>query len=283
MIPDVALLCAAGERAFANDEFEEAEAWYELACAGRYCNPHPQRTTIHDALLPNRFARWEEIRTRMFQRSVRRLTTPDSGHLVFVQTCSGREQMLDRTMKSLGAAGALPSLNVLCDHNRDGEAKTFFRILQAAASYPRMTALTLFEDDIVLAKNAFDYIATTRIDPDLAFVSWFSIYYHGGYRLPPLLSCFLARDYSFHQAITFPARTVHELLASDVLKNWPEPHNADRMYKDIFPMRKVAVHYPNLAQHVGGTDSAVGNNKDGPRLSLTFIGEDTDALDLLAK
>ena len=142
----------------------------------------------------------------------------------------------------------------------------------------RFTALTLLEDDIVLAKNALDYIATTRIDDDLGFISWFSVYSYDGPRIPPLLHCIPACDYQFNQAITFPARTVHELLASDALKNWSEPHGADRIYKDVFPDRKVAIHYPNLVQHVGGTESLVGNNDHGPRESLTFIGEDVDAL-----
>ena len=133
----------------------------------------------------------------------------------------------------------------------------------------------------MLAKNAFDYIATTKIDDDLAFISWFATDSYLGARLPPLLNCIEARDYQFNQAITFPARTVHELLASDALKNWAEPHGADRIYAKVFPDRKVAVHYPNLVQHTGGAESLVGNNHQGPRVSPTFIGEDVDALGLI--
>lgn len=288
MTPDVGELCAAGERAFANDEFEEAEAWYELACAGGYKTGRIRVYTRSEldtlsGLISNRFARREQLRAMMYQRSVRRLAQPDPGHIVIVQSCRGREQLYARTEESLFEAGAGPWLNLTVDYSGEGQAKTFFRILEQASKTQGFTALTLFEDDIALARNAFSYIATTKIDDDLAFISWFSPYSYVGRRLPPLLSCIPARDYQFNQAITFPARTVHELLASDALKNWSEPHGADRIYKDVFPDRKVAVHYPNLVQHVGGTDSMVGNNAHGPRLSLTFIGEDADAFDLLAK
>lgn len=270
-----------GEAAFGNHEFEEAEAWYELACSGRYRDPNPHRPTRHDYLIENRFTRWKQLRAMMYQRSVRRLERPDPGHIVIVQTCPGREQLYARTEDSLFEAGAGPWLNVFSDTAQQGQAKTFFRILEGATKHCGFTALTLFEDDVVLAKNAFDYIVTTRIDDDLGFISWFSVYSYDGPRIPPLLHCIPACDYQFNQAITFPARTVHELLASDALKNWSEPHGADRIYKDVFPDRKVAIHYPNLVQHIGGTASLVGNNDHGPRTSPTFIGESADALALV--
>lgn len=288
MTPDVGELCAAGERAFEDDEYEEAEAWYELACTGRYVDPRPPADVGESMaavgrarLTANRFKRREQLRTMMYERSVRRLAVPDPGHIVIVQTCQGREQSYARTEDSLFKAGAGPWLNVFSDSSGAGQAKTFFHILERATKHNGFTALTIFEDDIVLARNAFSYIATTRIDDDLAFISWFSINSYLGPRLSPLLYCIEARDYQFNQAITFPARTVHELLASDALKNWSEPHGADRIYAKVFPGKKVAVHYPNLVQHVGGAESLVGNNHQGMRTSPSFIGEDADAFGLL--
>jgi len=288
--PDVAELCAVGEAAFANHEFEEAEAWYELACSGRYRDPNPNRPTRHDYLIENRFTRWEQLRTMMYQRSVRRLAKPDPKHGLAVMSCEARNGGYVPWKLTAGwngpkyihvdgidqGAGDFPPNCI----PPKGQAQSFFTVLRWAAD-ANLTALTLLEDDVVLAKNALDYIATTRIDDDLGFISWFSIYRHDGPRLPPLLHCIEARDYQFNQAITFPARTVHELLASDALKNWSEPHGADRIYKDVFPDRKVGVHYPNLVQHVGGTASLVGNNDHGPRTSPTFIGESADALALI--
>ena len=287
MTPDVGELCAAGEDAYKRDEFEEAEAWYELACAGRYKTVYVRGDTREivahskEALIRNRFARWEQLRGMMYQRSVRRLALPDPGHLLAMQAvptraaCYPIQQVLFKNMWRWGTS------TVVVDRELEGQAKTFFKILRWATAQDPFTALTLLEDDVVLAKNALDYIATTRIDDDLGFISWFSVYSYAGPRLPPLFHCIEARDYQFNQAITFPARTVHELLASNTLKNWSEPHGADRIYKDVFPNRKVAIHYPNLVQHVGGRASRVGNNAHGPRESLTFIGESADALELI--
>ena len=301
VIPDVAELCAMGEAAFENHEFEEAEAWYELACSGRYRDPNPHRDRKHDRLIEKRFARWEQLRSMMYQRSVRRLTHPDPRHVLGIMTCEGRSS-INRLWRSLppDLTVSWPGAKIMMidghrwrswkgwniqatSHagERMGQAATFFALLQEASSVQGMTALTLLEDDVVLARNALYYIASTRIDDDLGFISWFSVYCHNGPRIPPLFHCIEARDYQFNQAITFPARTVHELLASDALKNWSEPHGADRIYKDVFPDRKVAIHYPNLVQHIGGTASLVGNNDHGPRTSPTFIGESADALALV--
>jgi hypothetical protein len=284
MTPDVRALCFRGEAAFANDEFEEAEAWYELACRGGYRDPRfgansPAGRVYGAELVRNRFARWEQLRAMMYQRSVRRLAKPDPGHVFAVMKVYGQDNR-GKVTNAVHDRGGLVVLDG-CGEPVQGQAQTFFHALRWAASRQDFTALTLLEDDIVLAKNALDYIATTKIDDDLGFISWFSIYHHDGPRVPPLLHCIPARDYQFNQAITFPVRTVHELLASDALKNWSEPHGADRIYKDVFPDRKVAIHYPNLVQHVGGQNSLVGNDAHGRRESLSFIGEDFDALSMV--
>lgn len=289
--PDVGELCVAGEVAFGNDEFEEAEAWYELACRGGYKTVYVRgdmrEVTTHprEDLIANRFARWEQLRAMMYQRSVRRLAKPDPDHGLAVMTCVGRNEgcmptALAVVVNRWHVYGPVHMHVDGLDGPAVGQAQSFFDVLRWAADR-NLTALTLLEDDVVLAKNALDYIATTKIDDDLGFISWFSIYRHDGPRIPPLLHCIEARDYQFNQAITFPARTVHELLASDALKNWSEPHGADRIYKSVFPDRKVAIHYPNLVQHVGGRNSLVGNNDHGPRESMTFIGEDFDALSMV--
>lgn len=280
MTPDVGELCAAGEAAFRNDEFEEAEAWYELACRSGYRDPRPG-VRSHVDYTENRFARWEQLRVMMYERSVRRLAKLDEGHLLAMQAvptraaCYPIQTVLFKNMWPCGKA------TVVVDRELRGQAQTFFEILRWAAAQDPFTALTLLEDDVVLAKNALDYIATTKIDNDLGFISWFSNYHYLGPRIPPLLHCIEARDYQFNQAITFPARTVHELLVSDALKNWSEPHGADCIYAKVFPDRKVAIHYPNLVQHVGGTNSLVGNNHQGARTSPSFVGEDIDALSLV--
>lgn len=278
-LPDIGRLCAEGEQAFADNEYEEAVAWYELACAGTY-----RVSTGYEDLVAKRFEHYAELRKMVPWRSVQRLLRRDAGHQIAVMTCVGREHLRDRLAASLNQAGFgrwNGTVYPVVDDSRRGQAWTFFECLRRAASDPAMTYLTLLEDDIVLAKNALDYIATTRIDDDLAFISWFSREACSIPRVLPVLSCRPALHYDCNQAITFPARTVHELLASDVLKNWSEKHGADRIYGMVFPDRPVAVHYPNLVQHVGGLESLVGNNEQGARVSPSFIGEDADALGLV--
>ena len=289
--PDVSALCAAGERAFDNDDFEEALEWYELACVGVVC-------ASPSDLTDRRHARLAELRRMLPWRSVHRQPASD-GHVLAVMTCAGRERFLDRTYASLRNAGLSwwrgkkilvtdggaprdpwPGWHVSASQTRLGQAQTFFRALREAASSPTLTALTLLEDDVVLARNALDYIAATKIDDDLGFLSWFSVETCTIPRLLPIVSCRRATTYQFNQAITFPVATVRELLGSKALQTWGEPHGADRLYERVFPDRYVGWHYPNLVQHVGGKASTVGNDSHGERVSPTFIGEDADALDL---
>jgi hypothetical protein len=288
MSPDVGELCSRGETAFENNDYEEAVAWYELACAGTYVTqyvrgdtraavPHPFAT-----LIERRFDRYAELRKMLPWRSVQRLAKPDPGHVLAVQTVV-KQHRGERDL-DLRAWARWPFEKILEADGNDGgplqgQAKTLFRIFKRATMCTPFTYLTLLEDDVVLAKNALDYIATTRMDDDLAFTAWFSQETCTIPRIQPVLSCRPALHYDCNQAITFPARTVHELLASDALKNWNEPHGADRLYARVFPKRPVAVHFPNLVQHVGGLASLVGNK--GARVSPSFIGEDVDALGLI--
>lgn len=293
MTPDVDSLCRLGEAAFQNDEFEEAHAWYELACAATITNGP---STLAD----RRYARLIELRLRfpIPWRSVRR-QPPREGHALAIMSCEGRGRFLERTYASLLRAGlswwrgrkllvfdgsapreTWPGWQISASQTRLGQAQTFFRALREAASSPTLTALTLLEDDIVLARNALDYIAATVIDEDLGLLSWFATDTCVVPRVPPIISCYPARRYQFNQAITLPAAVVRELLGSVALQTWGEPHGADRVYGLAFPDRPVGVHYPNLVQHVGGLASSVGNNSHGERVSPTFIGEDADAFKL---
>ena len=283
MTPDVVELCLAGERAFKNDEFEEAAEWYELACTGAYRDPFRPVAAEDQALIDRRFERRAELRRMMRWRNVQRLAKTDPGHVLAVQTVTARLRRCHLDLQAWGKWQHSKFLGVdgMNDTPLQGQAKTFFDILRRAANVHGFTALTLLEDDVVLAKNALDYIATAKIDDDLAFISWFSVETCEVPRVPPILVCYPALGYMFNQCITFPARTVHELLASDALKNWNEVHGADRIYEKVFPEKLVAVHYPSLVQHVGGQESLVGNNSHGLRVSPTFPGEDFDALSLI--
>jgi len=253
-------------------------------------------------------------------RTVRRRVQPNNeGHVLAVMTCAGREKSLERTLLSLERAGLgrwkgamilvadgpvewrahFDWWRLLRSDSIAGQAKTMLRVFEAAAEHPALTALTLIEDDVVLARNALDYFATTNIDDDLALISWFTTQ---NYRAPfsPFLRitsaathqpsnagvtfpaatvhAVLDRYFPTNQAITLPADTVRAVLDSRRLHEWPTKHGADTIFWEV-PGKPCAVHYPNLVQHVGGLESLVGN--EGARVSPTFLGEDADAFALL--
>lgn len=270
--PRTDVFCLLGEIAEALDEHAQAEQWYESACG----------TTPRTISAPgNRFARYAELRQYARPiRTVRRRQRIDVGHVLVVMTCAGREQSVLRTWASMSAAAwrwVGPQITIR-DERLDGQAKTMLRAFEYAAACQPFTALTLVEDDAVLAKNALDYIASVEIDSDLALISWFTMENRPAPPFSPFLYVTNAATYRpSNQCITFPAATVRAVLASGRLQTWPEKHGADIIFREV-PGKPCAIHYPNLAQHVGGNASLTGNV--GARVSPTFIGEDADALKL---
>lgn len=283
--PAISDLCLAGEAAFRNNEYEAAVEWYALACASTI--PTGEYGPVPAGLVEYRFERYAELRQIVPWRSVQRLTAADPGHILAVQRCLPREM----PKSTRDAVDLWPRAKVYYadgfiapggERHYDGQAKTFFDILRwAAHDNPGFTYLTLLEDDVVLAKNALDYIAMHRPDPDLVLTSWFSLAACTVPRTQPVIVCRDALYFDCNQAVTMPAATVHALLDSLVLKNWGEKHGADRIFGKVFPGRQTAIHYPNLVQHVGGAESLVGNDDQGARTSPTFVGEDFDVLGLI--
>lgn len=196
-------------------------------------------------------------------------------------TCPGRQDLRERTQASLRNGGwdrwLGPKL-VIEDVDGVGQARTFFAALRAAAACPDFVALTLFEDDIIVAKNMLGYVA--RFDlTDYDLVSWFCRRgcLHGANGAPHV-ELESAYQFAYNQAITMPASTVRTLLASPLLDTWPM-HGADTLVGRVMPNAKIGRHFPNLADHVGGGRSIVGSA--GRQTSSTFIGETFDALTLL--
>ena len=226
----------------------------------------------------------------------------DRGHVLAVMTCSGREPLFRRTLQSLELGGYSrwpgPSLVVGDGHvqrpggswwlfhtsarldHRVGQARTFFETLRLATQFSGFSRLTMFEDDVVVPENALDYISSLYYPDDVAMFSWFHQLAPNPSQSRPVWMIGAARDHSCNQGITLSAKTVHELLASQQLKTWREPHGADMLIGQVMPDALVAHHFPNIVDHVGGDSSLVGNT--GDRRSPTFVGESFDALDLTA-
>jgi hypothetical protein len=168
---------------------------------------------------------------------------------------------------------------VVEDPGDHGQAQTFFAALRAAAACPGFTALTLFEDDVVVAKNMLDYVSTFELVDDLALVSWFCRRRPYAQVTTPHLEVENAHSFAYNQATTMSASTVVTLLASDQIRRWPTKHGADTLIGKAMRKSKVAYHFPNLVDHIGGGRSVVGSV--GLQRSSTFVGEDFDVMKLV--
>jgi hypothetical protein len=227
-------------------------------------------------------------------RQVQRVLA-DVGHVLAVQTAPREPAYLPRTLASLEHAGlarwrgpraifadgCLPDVdplrygwNVFARTSREGQARTFFRLLRTVAAWSGFTALTLLEDDVVLARSALDYIATVDVG-DLAFLAWinFDVQVPWGAGRPSIIEAPITR-YRSNAALTLPAATVRAVLASPAVVNWQGMHGADSVYWGLSNTR-CGVHYPSLAQHVGEV-SSVGDTRLDARVDRNFVGEDFD-------
>jgi len=321
--PRTDAFCMLGEIAAADLDFTAALSWYAAACA----TPNEADACIKQ-LTSQREARRKELRTfaRPF-RPVAYRQTPVREHVLAVMSCAGRGKYLTKTISSLVRAGLVrwdgPKI-LVHDGPMDedasnaatalvhagwvvhtssetlGQAQTFLHVLAATSEVPDFQMLTMFEDDVQLARNALDYIRRTEFDIDLALISWFTtqnkqspieqpfLHISAAANFTPTNAAItlpaetahavLERYYPSNQAITLPAETASAILSSGKLAAWPERHGADRIFWEV-PGTPCAVHYPSLVQHVGGEDSRVGNT--GSRMSPTFRGEGFDALSLI--
>jgi hypothetical protein len=221
---------------------------------------------------------------------------PDPGHVLAVQTAPREPAYLPASLATLDAAGLArwcgprfivadgyvpeaPGWHIEPSPTREGQARTFFRLMRLAAAVPGFTTLTLFEDDIALARNALDYIARVRIDDDLVFLAWHNtnVTLPWGVRPPSLVDVPVIR-YRSNVAVTFPARAVLALLDSDALRAWERTQGADILTWGVFPQGRCGIHYPALVQHVGDV-SVLGNPI--VRRDLHFVGEAADAMQLM--
>lgn len=221
---------------------------------------------------------------------------PDPGHVLAVQTAPREPAYLPASLASLAAAGLerwrgprlmfsdnyvpqAPGWNVLPSTSRLGQARTFFRLLQTVAAMPDATTVTLFEDDVALARNALDYIGRVQIADHLVFLAWqnTNVPYPWGVPTPSIIEVPIIR-YRSNVAVTFPMRTVRALLDSEALRTWERTKGADIITWGTFAYGRCGIHFPSLVQHVGDVSSL-----DDPivRRDLQFIGTEVDAMKLM--
>lgn len=214
-------------------------------------------------------------------------------HVLAIQTAPRPiENTLHSTLSSLQGAGVddwtgpkiiasdsyRPEVNgwsISSSKERLGSAKTFFRLLrETLLAWPKTEYITFCEDDVVLSKNALKYIVATEIPRELSMIAWFTPYDLISEK--PELKCFYNKDFYYSQMVTFTRSLANQMLGKE--KSWIKVNGPDiLMSRCGF---RCAVHCPNLADHVGGTNSACGYSWWGPRQSVSFIGTDTDAMSL---
>ena len=189
-----------------------------------------------------------------------------------------------------------------------GAAAGFKKLLQwGLDNDPLLEQLTFLEDDVILSKNALDYIARVAIPQDLSLITWFNY----DYNLPdhplkppptkyphPILACRSTRMFINTQAVTINRRTIDSLLRCPYVQGWPNRGAHDEMFSWAIGDVPYAAHFPCLAQHEnekGAANSAFLFNRlnESPntsarpeyftcaRTSPFFEGEEFDSLSLM--
>lgn len=297
--PRVDAFCLLGEIAEAEGRLREAISWYEAADSTPlppYAETPgvPPHTHRRQDLIESRAARLWRLRQKHLDRfggHVQPVRRGRTDMVMAVMTAPRSDSMLERTLASLSHAGLerwkgpklivsdgcapqVPGWETFGSTEVLGSMRTLLRLLCImVAEYPNHTLLS-FQDDVVLPRNGLDYIARTIVPDGVALLSWFSMF-----DLPvrgPALGVFPLPLFDCGQGITVPPTTIATVVASGVAETWPRKHGCDRLFGAAMPDALYAIHYPNLVQHIGGLNSAMGNEYLGARMSPSFIGEDAD-------
>ncbi len=288
-------LCLLGEVAWDRLDYESAIGFYEAASAVT------RAPVVCLDLVQDRQRRLAE----MYQESVK-LVRParfverhDTDHALVIQSLGERSNYREGLFLSLEAAGVErwrgPKILVIDGHGglvktkeerpgwlvtgsseRQGQAQTYFEALRRAVD-TGAKRITFFEDDVLLAKNALDYIAQVEPLQEAPLIAWWNRMPAPFRAGPPMF--LLTPNCSFvrNVALSMSAETARKLLDSEVVKNWDQRHAGDMIYADALPGAQAALHFPGIVQHIGN-ESTVG--KTEIRQSRSFIGKDTDAMRL---
>jgi hypothetical protein len=216
-------------------------------------------------------------------------------------------------------------MNIFCDHPSAtldfsqtvasstvrGPAATFVMALKYAIEIDHeLTALTYIEDDVSLCRFALDYIQMVPVPSDLALLTWFSYPYD--YSTPRhtnipsgcidpdqtkgltkgIIGIRPSRFYILNQCCTFPRSAVDRLLkCPHVNWGWHQKYGSDEMIPWALGDAPYGTHFPILAQHTGGNNSAIlldmgkeaqaDTQHQGDRTSPWYTGDDFNALSLL--
>ncbi len=288
-------LCLLGEVAWDRLDYESAIGFYEAASAVT------RSPAVQLDLVPDRQRRLAEMYEESVKlvRPARFVERHDSDHALVIQSLGERSNYREGLFLSLEAAGVErwrgPKILVLDGHGglvktkeerpgwlvagsreRQGQAQTYFEALRLAVE-SGAKRITFFEDDVLLAKNALDYIAQVEPPEEAPIIAWWNRMPAPFREGPPIF--LLTPNCSFvrNVALSMSAETARKLLDSEVVKNWNQRHAGDMIYSDALPGAQAALHFPGVVQHIGN-ESTVG--KTEIRKSQSFIGKEADAMRL---
>ncbi len=253
-----------------------------------FCSRLELPRTIHDQIKVERPVAWR---------------SPSQHHILAVQTAPRpHHDSLPTTLNSLEKAGLqrwtgpkiimadgyqpdVPApwqVFITMDHPPGlGSARTFLAAFREALKLdPSLEFLTIFEDDIVLSKNALDYIQRIEIPTDTAMISWYSWKWNGsGPDSLPILGIQPSRFFFDSQGLTLTRRAVDAALYCPRATGWPERNKKDILLAWTLMDTPYAEHWPNLIQHMEPINSACGHK--APKTSPTFMGTEFDAMNLM--
>jgi hypothetical protein len=300
---DPSVMCLLGEIAWRRSAFETACGWYQAAVGAANIRPFVSRRVLLPVLMQNADVRLHQMQDVYPVRPWK--SNLDRGrHMLMILTAPRTQSgaLLERTLTSLRDAGLdrwpVKDFAIVADGydpavasgyeilRLPGAPRGHVRALLAAfefalAARPQVLRLTILEDDIVLVKNALDYIRVSQPCDGWFLHSWYSGVAAPFPSMPPPYDVVLPSSvFTRTQAVTYPRYTMEEVVNSSIARFWTEPHGGDVMLAKIGGACSCGIHFPSLVQHTGGAASLVGSVQQFST-SPTFPGEDFDALRLV--
>lgn len=127
----------------------------------------------------------------------------------------------------------------------------FWHTLQNAW-YKKYDLITFLADDVILSNNALPYIQSVNYDKLPDFVSWFSIGVKPKIRLipkPPFFDEFPKKMFGNCVSCTIKGSLIKKVV--DAGYQTYDKGSPERVFYRADPYGMMAVHYPNISEHMG--------------------------------
>lgn len=175
----------------------------------------------------------------------------------------------------------------VADTHLQGTVANYYRALRVALDICDrygLQQILICQDDIELCTGALEYIEAFPVPFGAAFVEWFDgrtdqLWPAASFDRGCWLGWRLGRTPNL-QAVTWPLRSLRAVLEQPKPAWWTPPHGVDDLLCCIAGDLhwKWAIHFPNLAQHVGAQSLVdPARTLTGNRISKNYPGKNFDA------